>query len=122
MTFKVSKLSSDEFNYLIKVWHESEASSPNTPKEILEKLSNDEDFYVRACVAQNSNSSEEVLEKLSNDEDFRVRAYVALNPNTSEEILKKLMDDGKYIYECVCSNTNLTETIRNIIRLKDLLR
>ena len=46
------------------------ANNSNTPKEVLEKLSNDEHYGVRCCVARNPNTSKETLEKLSNDEDY----------------------------------------------------
>ena len=37
------------------------ASNPNTPKEVLEKLSNYKDLSVRYCVAENPNTSKECL-------------------------------------------------------------
>ena len=61
--------------------------------KILEKLSGDENWYVRESVAHNLNCTLEILEKLSNDEDWRVRHHVMQNPNCSISILEKLSED-----------------------------
>ncbi len=57
-------------------------SNSNTPKEILAKLSTDEDWTVRGSVTENSNTPKEILAKLSTDEDWYIRWSVASNPNT----------------------------------------
>ena len=46
------------------------ASNPNTPVEILDKLSRDKTISVRSMVARNSNTSIEILERLSEDKDL----------------------------------------------------
>ena len=51
----------------------SQALDPNCSKEILEKLSNDEDWNIRYYVASNPNTSKETLEGLSNDKNSGVR-------------------------------------------------
>ena len=68
------------------------AENPNTPKDILIKLSEDEDF--RAGVAENPNTPKDILVKLSEDEEGDVRERVAKNPNTPKDILVKLSEDG----------------------------
>ena len=52
------------------------ANNPNTPKEVLKKLSTDEDWYVRWNVVRNPNTPKEVLIKLSTDEDSWIRRKV----------------------------------------------
>jgi pentose-5-phosphate-3-epimerase len=61
------------------------SQDPNTPVEVLEVLSTDEDYDVRCNVALNPNTPVEVLEVLSTDEDFVVRYWVANNPNYIKE-------------------------------------
>ena len=53
-----------------------------TSIETLEKLSDDEDYHIRTCVAQNHNTPVEILDKLSEDVRWFVRNRVASNPNT----------------------------------------
>ena len=48
-------------------------NNPNTPVEILTKLSKDKDSYIRYWVAENPNTPKEVLERLLHDEDWIVR-------------------------------------------------
>ena len=54
---------------------------------ILDKLSKDEDWYVRSKVAENKNTSPEILDRLSKDKNPNVRYGVAINKNTSPETL-----------------------------------
>ena len=60
---------------------------------ILNYLSKDSYYYVRAGVAINLNTSAEILTELSKDLDYIVRSYVARNPNTSIKVLNVLKDD-----------------------------
>ncbi|MFA6927139.1 MAG: hypothetical protein WCQ69_09095 [Bacteroidales bacterium] len=73
------------------------AKNPNTPKETLEKLSQDKEDDVRMSVARNRNASLDILQELSRDSHKNVRAYVAMNPNTPKETLEKLYQDEVYI-------------------------
>ena len=57
------------------------AKNLNTPKEILTKLSTDENSDVRYRVAENPNTPKEVLTILSTDKDSGVRYWVADNLN-----------------------------------------
>jgi len=72
------------------------ASSPTTPIEILEMLSEDENSFVRHNVAKNPNTPKEVLEKLSKDKNYWVRNNVARNPSTPIEILERLSKDENH--------------------------
>lgn len=66
-------------------------NNPSTPLEILEELSKDNNWEVRAGVAKNKfNISPQILTHLSNDLSVNVVAEVAVNPNTPPEILDKL--------------------------------
>jgi len=60
----------------------SVAENQNTSSDVLEKLSNDDEYSVREAVAKNKRTSVKVLEKLSNDVSQRVREEVAKNENT----------------------------------------
>jgi len=57
------------------------ADNPNTPIEVLEKLSKDENEYVRYAIASNPNTPIEVLKRLSKDRSRFVRSNVANNPS-----------------------------------------
>ena len=63
------------------------AEEPNTPVEVLEFLSKDEEPSVRLSVAKNPNTPVESLELLATDESGRVRKNVAENPNISDDIV-----------------------------------
>ena len=65
------------------------ACNKRTSKKILTILSTDK-WRVRCCVAGNPNTPKEVLVKLSTDEDWGVRWYVAGNHNTPKEVRKQL--------------------------------
>ena len=62
------------------------AYNPNTPVEVLEKLSNDKSYSIRSRVAYNPNIPVEILNRLSNDGDSSVRHGAAKNPNLYKEL------------------------------------
>ena len=68
-----------------------ELAKTTTDISILEKLSDDEDWWVRNPVAENPNTPVHILEKLSDDEDWWVRGHVAKNPNTPPELKTFMM-------------------------------
>lgn len=70
------------------------ASSPNTPQNYLEQLSEDKQSFVRLQVAANYNSPVHVLTKLAQDRDKLVRQSVAQNPHVSGKILEYLAQDN----------------------------
>ena len=67
------------------------ARDPNTPATALEKLAEDEVFWVRYWVAKNPNTPATALEKLADDDDYSVRYRVARHPNTPERIKNYLI-------------------------------
>jgi hypothetical protein len=64
------------------------AYTKRTPKEILTKLSEDEDNNVRYWVANNPNTPIEALTILSKDKDYSIRYRVAYNTNTPKALSK----------------------------------
>jgi 3-methyladenine DNA glycosylase AlkC len=92
------------------------AENPNTPPEVLEKLANDVDYWVRYGVAENPNTPPKVLEQLATDEDYIIRCYVAKNPNTLPEVLEKLAnDEDLYVRWHVALNPNTLKYIKTYL-------
>lgn len=69
------------------------ACNTNVTKEILIKLSKDEDFHVRWAVAQNKNVTLEAMLILVEDDELLVRKGIAENENATAQILSELADD-----------------------------
>jgi hypothetical protein len=70
------------------------AGNPNTPADVLTKLSEDSDWAVRRNTAGNPNTPADVLTKLSEDSHWAVRRNTAGNPNTPADVLTKLSEDS----------------------------
>ncbi|MBO8222626.1 EI24 domain-containing protein [Prochlorococcus marinus str. XMU1401] len=107
----VIKILANSNNYSLRA---AVAIHPSTPKEILEKLSKDDDDSVKDAIAYRELPQEwksvddnEKIEKLKEEEevdlavikilanssDYSLRAAVAIHPSTPKEILEKLADD-----------------------------
>ena len=69
------------------------AENPNAPTHVLENLSKDNNSDVRSSVASNPNAPVNILESLSKDEDWNVRASVAWNKNTLPILVEELVND-----------------------------
>ena len=69
------------------------AKDPSTSPDILEQLSNDENWMVRSGVAMNPSASPEVLEKLAHSKQRNIRYRVSENPSTPQEVLEWLIVD-----------------------------
>lgn len=69
------------------------ASSVLAPKEILNKLAEDESFLVRSFVASNPMTGEATLLKLAEDDSYVVRRSLLFNPHTSKKVLECLAED-----------------------------
>ncbi len=76
------------------------AENPKTPVEVLLRLAQDGHPDVRLAVAENPNTPPEVLALLAEDADADVRYGVAENPHMPEEILMKLGDDENPYVRC----------------------
>ncbi len=111
----LTKLADDE-DYFVRGYV---AGNKNTPPEISAKLADDEDDYVRAWVAGSWNTPPEILAKLADDEAKGVRENVAKNSKTPSEALVKLADDeDKYIRKCVADNENTPSEIKEKLTQK----
>lgn len=85
------------------------ALNPSTPKEILDKLSKEEDEYIRTFVASNRNTSSETLEQMiaSPTGPLYTRIVIAIgeNPNTPPRLLRFLSENSdRFIREAVARN------------------
>ena len=96
----LAKLSNDENVYV----RQGVASNTAMPPEALANLSNDEDEYVRWGVAINTATPPEVLANLSDDESVYIRKGVAGNKATPPELLANLSDDDA-VRQVVAKNT-----------------
>ena len=91
------------------------AENPNTPVDILIKLSEDKSTTdIRRGVAKNLNTPVDILRKLSKDE-YGIREAVASNPNTPLSVLKELAKD-KYedMREVVKHNPTYKEYVKSL--------
>lgn len=77
------------------------AKNPNTPGDILDQLSRDEEVLVRVYVAGNHSTPVETLAELSRDQEEWIRTVVAKNPKWKrlEEagILDRAIAASKYL-------------------------
>ena len=69
------------------------AGNPNTPCQVLLRLSEDRSMLIRCAVAANPKSPIELLRILSQDESSEVRLAVAENSNTPWDLLLKVAED-----------------------------
>jgi len=66
------------------------ANSPQTSRELLLLLSNDDEPYVRWFVARNGATPQNALEKLTHDEDPVISRTAIENPNLDLDYIKAL--------------------------------
>jgi len=113
---ELENLSHDE-NFEVRAYV---AQNTNTSSTVLEKLSEDDDWEVRGHVAQNSNTPDFVLEKLSEDENEGVRWSTAKNPNTPDYVLERLAtDEDSGIRSTARNNPSYHSKVANIHRIKN---
>ena len=85
------------------------ASRPATLNYVFEKAERgDADtFGVQLFLAQNPNTPSDLLEKLSKSTESQVRGFVATNPNTPISVLANLRDDcDGYVRKAVQKRLN----------------
>ncbi len=75
---------------------EKAALNPEAPPEILERLAEDEEWWIRACVCKNENAPVHVLRKLSKDPRPEVRSWASANEQTPHGALERLAEEGTY--------------------------
>jgi len=61
----------------------------------IRKIIENSDFFIKKRIAAIEETPPEILDKLSNDEDWRVRENVALNPNAPDAALKRLLQNDE---------------------------
>ena len=71
----------------------SVAEDPDTPPDVLARMSTDPNEYVRRNVADNPGTPADVLARMSMDSAGLVRYEVSENPNTPASVLVKMSDD-----------------------------
>lgn len=83
------------------------AEDPNTPADVLAKLSTDSFTFVREHVAMNPNTPADVLARMSTDFNSSVRWQAAMNPNTPANVLARMSTDfDEYLRRCVAIHPN----------------
>ena len=70
------------------------AANPHTPIAILEMLSENNNWCVRAALTGNPNTPENLLLQLADDEDDNVRIALASSPYATIGVMEKLSDDA----------------------------
>ena len=70
------------------------AFNPHTPIVILEMLSENSNWCVRAALTRNPSTSENLLLQLADDEDDDVRIALASSPYATIGVMEKLSDDA----------------------------
>lgn len=97
----LAKLSTD----VLETVRRRVADNPRTPVNALLQLAHDPSVDVRLAVAENPNTPAEVLEKLAADDDVDVRYGVAENPHIPIEYLRRLSEDGNPYVACRAQKT-----------------
>ena len=83
------------------------ASSETTPTQVLDKLAQDKNPYVRGTVAENGSASPETLMRLAQDKNLDVRGSVALNGSAPPEALARLaLDRNNNVREAVAGHAS----------------
>lgn len=70
------------------------AQDQKTDPNILAVLSQDDDVYVKYCIAENISTPPYILSLLSQSNLSGVRSYIAINTSTPLEALNNLSHDG----------------------------
>lgn len=96
------------------------AGNPNTPKQVLSRLSDDEISAIRRGVAENPKTPVDILRKLANDRCPEVRLAVAENPQTPQDTLSMLSVDGHVdVRFGVAENPHMPEDILLLLAQDD---
>ena len=98
------------------------ALNPGTLKSILSRLSEDEYYNIRECVAGNPNTPPDALERLSHDKKAMIMQNVAANPSTPASTLRRLMTGTDiFIKQCIARNTGAPASIlKRLSRYQDI--
>lgn len=89
------------------------ALNPNTPLEIVERMAQSSNDYVRIAAVQTGRLSLDLIEQvllLSLDSaSLQVKGFVAESQYATVDMLRRLMNSDRHILEAVASNPNATE-------------
>jgi hypothetical protein len=104
---------SDQEDSISNLLRESVAKHPNTPPEVLEKLSDDERLSVTYFAIRNPNMPEESLARFADDPNEIVRICLARKQFArSGEILQKLAcDESRFVRWVAASNPLMPDDI-----------
>lgn len=92
----------------------SVAGNRSTSAAVLEALSIDSEYAVRAAVAKNSATPDAVLDRMSKDSEVSVRRGVAQNPSSSATLLQALfLDSSPDVRWGVILNRSAPSTVWN---------
>lgn len=123
---RLSKFKSSDSNWAWDI-RQKVAENPNTPPELLTKLSSDREGSVRIAVAKNPNTSPEILNKFSklrgNSTYDLLRRYSGSNPNTPISTLKRLANDyDSSVRLSVASNPNTPSEVLTKLARESMLQ
>lgn len=76
------------------------ASSPKTPIQDLERLSNDEDWNIKYDIANNPSATSNLLTKLSYEKEKEIRYRTVLNKNVSNLTVLRMLKDPENSIRC----------------------
>ena len=89
------------------------AANPHTPIVILEMLSENSNWCVRAALTGNPSTPENLLLQLADDEDDDVRIALASSPYATIGVMEKLSDDADgVVIGALCQNPSTPEYIQ----------
>lgn len=98
------------------------ARDPNTRASTLERMADDDSYFVQLDLASNLNTPVDVLWKLADHKyPSAIRATVAENPNSPVELLNTLMHDfpDGMIYRALARNSNTpSDCLASMAKLK----
>lgn len=100
------------------------AQDPSAPAELLARLAEDKEPFVRERVADNPNTSRDTLDRLAGDSFVCVNKSVARNPSTSAETLERLAqydngdsDSSAHVRRKAAKNPNMP--VASLVKLAD---
>ena len=77
----------------------------NLTPELIDRLTRDENYWVRSVIASHPNLTEEQMNRLSQDEDKCVRGIIAMRHDLTEEQITRLrQDQEEYVRIIIATN------------------
>lgn len=86
------------------------AGHPNLSTELMEKLANDEYVDIRCMLAKRDDLPSSLVEKLANDEHWFVKVYIAEREDLSDELIERLSNDtNSFVKHKIKHHSRLTQ-------------